>query len=248
MAQAEKLQDKKPINPLLWISIVVVGLILAILLMSNRGGVSRQNTPAPAPARHMTEKTDHAMIDRGADSSAATINKNEVMDDRGSSSTASTKKDEAMDDTGSGDMAASEQDRGAIKRNSQAAPGVRARAFIKQLRNRGKPYPFDKLLAKAGAYAAEGSLADAYLSYFFAAREGSTKAMMMMAEMSDPTMFRPESNLLDKPDPALAYRWYKRARDAGFEPAQSRLDNLHQWAISEARIGNEDARQLLLNY
>ena len=216
MTQAEKLQDKKPVNPLVWVSIVVVGLILAIFLMSNRGGVTSQNTAAPAiapaPGQSAAEKMDKGMEDASSDSSATS---------KGS---------------------------GAIKRDAQAAPGARARSFIKQLRDQGKPYPFDKLMAQASAYAAEGSLADAYLTFFFAAREGSVEAMMMMAEMSDPTMFRSENNLLDKPDAIQAYMWYKRARDAGFEPAQPRLDNLHQWAIAEAKFGNEDARQLLLNY
>ena len=201
MTQAEKTQDKKAFNPLIWVSIVVIGLILVIFLMSDRGATRKTIVLDEAPAAAAAEP---------------------------SSSTAN--------------------EEGVIERDALAPPGKRARTFIKQLRAKGEPYPFDELMAKASAFAAEGSLADAHLTFFFAAREGHVEAMMMMAEMSDPTLFRSENNLLDKPDAIQAYMWYKRALDAGFEPAKPRLDNLYQWAVAEAKFGSAEARQLLLNY
>jgi len=171
-----------------------------------------------------------------------------LMSDRGSSSTHSVELAPSGDPMSAESAGKKAQDTGAIERAAQPAPGASARKFIKQLRDKGEPYPFDELMARASGYAADGSLADAYLTFFFAAREGHPEAMMMMAEMSDPTLFRSENNLLDKPDAIQAYKWYRRALDSDFEPARPRLENLHQWALAEARYGNEDARQLLLNF
>ena len=201
MTQAEKTQDKKSFNPLIWISVIVIGLIVVIFLMSDRG-------------------SPHQSVELG----------------------------DAEASSPAGQATKSNSEEGTIDRAALVPPGQRARSFIKQLREKGEPYPFDKLMAKASAFAAEGSLADAHLTFFFAAREGHVEAMMMMAEMSDPTLFRSENNLLDKPDAIQAYKWYRRALDSGFEPARPRLDNLYQWAVAEARFGNVDAQHLLLNY
>ena len=66
--------------------------------------------------------------------------------------------------------------------------------------------------------------------------------------MSDPTLFQSENNLLDQADAVQAYKWYQLAVSGGFEPAKPRLDNLYQWAVAEAKYGNSDAQQLLLNF
>lgn len=137
---------------------------------------------------------------------------------------------------------------GEIERTLLVPPGMRARELVDQYRQQGKPYPFEEIMAKASAFSGEGSLADAHLLFFFAAREGYVDAMIVMAEMSDPTMFQSENNLLDQAEPIQAYKWYKAALAAGFEPARSRLDNLEQWARAESQYGNSQAAQLLLNF
>lgn len=137
---------------------------------------------------------------------------------------------------------------GQIDRQVLAPPGERARELITVYRKQGKPYPFDKVMASASSFANEGNLADAHLLFFFAAREGHIEAMMMMAEMSDPTLFQAENNLMDRADAVQAYKWYQAALDKGFQPAQSRLDNLHRWAKAEAQYDDPMARQLLLNF
>ena len=197
MAQAEKEQNPPRKNPLIWVSLIVIGLIIFIFTASDRNGVSREDLQIN--------------------------NKPEVTE---------TPADAE----------------GEIARDALAPPGMRARKLIEQLREQGKPYAFDELMAKASAFASEGSLADAHLTFFFAAREGHVEAMMMMAEMSDPTLFRPENNLLDKANAVQAYKWYRMALDKGFEPALSRLENLQNWAEAEAGYGNLDAQQLLLNF
>ncbi len=196
MAQAEKEELPPKKNPLIWVSIIVLGLIIFIFVVSDRGGVSRESLP----------------IQDAPETEAQA---------------------ESMD---------------AINRESLVPPGLRAREKIKNFRDQGPPYEFDKIMALASAYASDGSLADAHLMFFFAAREGHVEAMMMMAEMSDPTLFRAENNLLDRANAIQAYKWYSQALEKGFEPAANRLENLKHWAEAEAGYGNTDAQQLLLNF
>ena len=196
MAQAEKEELPPRKNPLIWVSIIVLGLIVFIFVASDRGGVSRESLPI--------EEAPQV---------------NDQMDAE--------------------DM---------INRESLVPPGLRAREKIQQFRDQGPPYEFDKMMALASAYASDGSLADAHLMFFFAAREGHVEAMMMMAEMSDPTLFRAENNLLDRANAIQAYKWYSQALEKGYEPAANRLENLKNWAEAEAGYGNTDAQQLLLNF
>jgi hypothetical protein len=195
MAQAEKDNNKSSKNPLLWVSLIVIGLIIYIFLGSGRGNIAPQNASIEAPESNIVEL-----------------------------------------------------EAGQINREAQLPAGQRAREFIRQLRNKGKPYPLDEAMAKAAMFTAEGNLADAHLMYFFAAKEGDVDAMMVMAEMSDPTMFRAEDNLLDQADAVQAYKWYSQCLENGFEPARARLENLSQWAKAEAQYGNTAAQQLLLNF
>ena len=199
MAQAEKENNKSSKNPLLWVSLIVIGLIIYIFVASGRSNISTPKVAQDAP------EDDAVVI------------KQSVQE-------------------------------GQINREALVPAGMRAREFISQLRKQGKPYPLDEVKAKAAMYSSEGSLADTHLLYFFAAKEGDVDAMMVMAEMSDPTMFRAEDNLLDEPDAVQAYIWYTQSLQNGFEPARERLENLHQWANAEARYGNTAAQQLLLNF
>lgn len=137
---------------------------------------------------------------------------------------------------------------GSIERSLLVPPGMRARQYIEQVRANGKPYPLAQAVEKAQEYLREGSLADAHLLFFFAAREEHLPAVMQMAEMSDPTLFRAEDSLLDHADVIQAYKWYQKAASLGQQEAVARLENLQQWASDEAEAGNPHARQLLLNF
>lgn len=137
---------------------------------------------------------------------------------------------------------------GSIERSLLVPPGMRARQYIEQLRVDGKPYPLAQAYDKAQQYLQEGSLADAHLLYFFAAREEHLPAIMQMGEMSDPTLFRAEDSLLDHADVIQAYKWYQKAAALGQTVALERLESLQQWASAEAEAGNPHARQLLLNF
>ena len=137
---------------------------------------------------------------------------------------------------------------GEIERSLLVPPGMRAREYIEKIRAAGKPYPLAEAFGKAQQYMEEGSLADAHLLYFFAAREEYLPAIMVMGEMSDPTRFRAADSLLDHADVIQAYKWYSKAASLGQQAAAERLQGLRQWAATEAEAGNPHARQLLLNF
>ena len=142
----------------------------------------------------------------------------------------------------------SNEESGSIDRSLLVPPGMRAREFIRQIRDDGEPYPLQMVHEKATQHANEGSLADAHLLYFFAAREDHLLSIMVMGEISDPTLFRAENSLLDHADVIQAYKWYQKAAALGHKAATTRINNLQQWARRESRAGNADARQLLLNF
>ena len=149
---------------------------------------------------------------------------------------------------GTDDTSGTDETAGTIERSLPAPPGMRARQYVEQLRSNGKPYPLELVYVKALSFQQEGSLADAHLLFFFAAREEHLPAMMIMGEMSDPTRFRAENSLLDNADVIQAYKWYQKAAERGHQPASERVVSLRQWAIDEAEAGNSYARQLLLNF
>ncbi len=147
-----------------------------------------------------------------------------------------------------GDVSGDSASSGSIERSLLVPPGMRARQYIEQVRERGKPYPLGEIFERAQKHLQDGSLADAHLLYFFAAREQHLPAIMRMGEMSDPTLFRAEDSLLDHADVIQAYKWYRQAATLGHAAASERLDSLQQWAVAEAESGNPHARQLLLNF
>ena len=194
MSELNEQAPKRRRNPLTWIAIVVVGLILFVFL----GGDRRD-------ARLPGNEEDTEVI---------------VVEDPVA---------------------------GTIERSLLVPPGMRAREYIAQIRDAGRPYPLGKVHDKAQSFLLEGSLADAHLLYFFAAREDHLPAVMMMALLSDPILFQPENSLLDQPDAIQAYKWYRKAAELGEATAAEHIDKLHQWADDAAATGDPEARQLLLN-
>ncbi len=193
MSELNQQAPKPRRNPLTWIAIVVVGLILFVFL----GGDRRD-------ARLPGSEEDTEVI----------VTEDPVA--------------------------------GTIERSLLVPPGMRARQYIAQIRDAGKPYPLDQVHDKAQNFLLEGSLADAHLLYFFAARENHLASMMMMALLSDPILFQPENSLLDQPDAIQAYKWYSKAAELGEPTAAERVDQLRQWADDAAATGDPEARQLLL--
>jgi TPR repeat protein len=208
-------------NPLIWISLAVIGLILFVFLSGDRGDSMpiRSDEAAAAVKTTFTDETELTV------------------------KTAFTDETELTDET-----AFTDEPTGTIERIVLLPPGMRARQYLEQLRAEGQPYPLELVYEKAQGYLQEGSLADAHLLYFFAAREDYLPAMMKMGQMSDPTLFQAENSLLDDADVIQAYKWYRQAAEMGHQPASERVVSLRQWAQDEAGKGNSHARQLLLNF
>lgn len=203
-------------NPLPWIALVVVGLILFVLLGGERGDVpGKAEIERPPVLENFVTGPDGTDAEAGADSA--------TRDDTDAAST------------------------GAIDRALLVPPGMRAREYIEQLRSAGKPYPLSQVFDKAQGFRVDGSLADAHLLYFFAARENHLPSIMTMGEMSDPLRFRAEDTLLDQADAIQAWKWYQKAAQQDHPLAVQRLDELGQWARDASAAGDSSARQLLLN-
>lgn len=135
---------------------------------------------------------------------------------------------------------------GEIERKPPSAPGIAARELIRAEREKGKPYALDKLHEIALEYRVSGSLADAHLLFFFAAREGHLPSIITMGEMSDPILYSEETSLLDTADPIQSYKWYKIAANRDHIAAKLKLLALHKWAQNQP--DDSAAQQLLLNF
>ncbi len=195
-------------NPLMWITLIVIGLILFVFLSGDReDALPRVQVDAVEPG--VEEHVAEGFVAEG--------------------------------------FVAEELAAGTIERSLMLPPGMRARQYIQQLRSAGKPYPLSQVFDKAQKYQREGSLADAHLLYFFAARESHLPSLMMMAEMSDPLLFRAENSLLDQADAIQAFKWYSMAAELGQPGVDDRLEALRGWAIDAAAAGDSQAEQLLLS-
>ena len=116
---------------------------------------------------------------------------------------------------------------------------MRAREYIAQLREKGRPYALDSVFDRGKGYQREGSLADAHLLFFFSAREGYLPAMMKMGEMADPILFQAQESLLDYADGIQAYKWYRKASAQGHPVADKRPLIDGQLIFSLARVSDK---------
>ncbi len=215
-------------NPLLWISLVVGGLIVYVLVGSDRG--------TPVTTERAVERVGQVERVKPAEL-VEPVEQAEPIEQA-----------EPVEQIASLELVGQVETSNEIERSLLIPPGMRARQYIAEIRKKGVPYPFVSIYDKGSSFQQKGSLADAHLLYFFSAREGYIPAMMKLGEMSDPTLFRAENSLLDHADAIQAYKWYQRAAAQGHAPATEGVNNLRQWAIAESKFGNPDARQLLLNF
>jgi hypothetical protein len=75
----------------------------------------------------------------------------------------------------------------------------------------------------------EGDITGARRLYEQAAQSGNAEAALAMGRSYDPTYFEKLSVKSGKPDPAMAFDWYKRALDGGLVTAKVKIDTLKQW-------------------
>jgi TPR repeat protein len=218
MSELNEPAPAAPRNPLMWITLIVIGLILFVFLNGDR---------EDALPRVQIEAVEPVVEEYVAEGDVAE---------------GYVAEEYVAEEYVAEDLAA-----GTIERTLMLPPGMRARQYIQQLRSAGTPYPLSQVFDKAQKYRHEGSLADAHLLYFFAARESHLPSLMMMAEMSDPLLFRAENSLLDQADAIQAFKWYRMAAELGQPGVDDRLEALRGWANDAAATGNSQAEQLLLS-
>jgi len=124
-------------------------------------------------------------------------------------------------------------------------PGAMARALIARMRAEGN-IDIDQVLAAAKQSQLDGELANAYLLYFFAAREGSAPAALELGKQADPATRDPLSSVFEAPDLNQAHKWYQMAAGNGDSEARDRLADLHTRVEQMAASGDQQAQRTSL--
>ncbi|MCF6235537.1 MAG: hypothetical protein L3J70_04060 [Gammaproteobacteria bacterium] len=133
-------------------------------------------------------------------------------------------------------------------RNSLSAkgrPGDQARSIIGQFRDQNGEDPAE-LYNNALQFTKSGEAMDAYLLYYFAAREGHINASIALAKMYDPIRFLKERSHIEKADAALAFNWYKKAAGRGSRVAADHLESLRHWVETSLPDSTLEKQRLLL--
>ena len=124
-------------------------------------------------------------------------------------------------------------------------PGARARALIAEMRAAGD-IQLDEMFAAAQQAQAQGEMADAYLLYFFAAREGHAASALNLGTQADPAHRDPRDSVFDAPDIIQAHKWYQAAAQNGNARGQERLADLRQRVEQLAANGDPQAQRISL--
>jgi TPR repeat protein len=124
-------------------------------------------------------------------------------------------------------------------------PGAKARALIAQMRS-SSDLSLDDLYAEAKTAQAAGELADAYLLYFYAAREGHGGAAMTLAQQADPAYHSAGESVFETPDLLQAHKWYQAAAQSGNDDAWQALEALRKRVDQMAADGDPTAQRIAL--
>ena len=127
------------------------------------------------------------------------------------------------------------------------SPGAKARRMIAEMRSGGE-LSIEDIYAAAEDAQARGELSDAYLLYFFAAREGHAPAALTLAHQSDPAGFRPDASLFERPDLSQAHKWYLIAAEGGSAEARTALIALRKRIEKMADGGDPEAQRITLQW
>jgi TPR repeat protein len=124
-------------------------------------------------------------------------------------------------------------------------PGSRARALIAQLRA-SDSLDLERAFSAAQKAQAAGELADAYLLYFFAARDGHAAAALTLGTQADPATRDPADSVFEDADLNQAHKWYQLAAQNGSSEAQDRLADLRSRIERLAADGDPLAQRITL--
>ena len=128
------------------------------------------------------------------------------------------------------------------------AEGESAREIIAAQRSGSDSRPLSELDQLASQYQQQGRTTDAYLLWFYAARQGDGQAAFSLASQHDPNHFEPGNDLLSEADATQAYKWYSAAAAQAVPQARERLEALRLSLQKQAKAGDLSARRLLLNW
>lgn len=126
-------------------------------------------------------------------------------------------------------------------------PGARARALIAEMRASGA-LSLDDIFAAAIASQEAEEWADAYLLYFFAAREGHDGAALTLARQADPEYHSTGASVFEAPDLLQAHKWYETAATQGNEDAKVSLADLRSRVDRLAADGDPEAQRIALQW
>ena len=124
--------------------------------------------------------------------------------------------------------------------------GHRARQLIAEHKATGGE--LEDLYQKAQQLQKEGALADAYLLFFYSARNGHPDASLTLGKQADPAFYSAGSSVLDHADMVQAYKWYKLAENNGNSEASPLLQKLHEYVADQAETGSPVAQSLALQW
>lgn len=128
------------------------------------------------------------------------------------------------------------------------ADGEAAREIIAAQRNGSEHRSLPEINRLASDYQQQGRVTDAYLLWFYAARQGHGEAAFALASLYDPNHFEPDKSLLNSADAAQAYKWYSAAARQSTPQATERLQALRVTLQAQASAGDMTASRLLLNW
>lgn len=124
-----------------------------------------------------------------------------------------------------------------------AIDGSRARLFIDNFENNGETFDFDAFYEQAKTFSENSQFADAYILYFYAAKNGHGRGAFKLAQLVDPATFNANLSMIEKPSLILANNWYQRA---GHPKTAYYLDRLYARIEKQAAVGDELAESLML--
>lgn len=126
-----------------------------------------------------------------------------------------------------------------------SSPGARARALIAGMRAAGT-IDLDRIFAEAQQSRSRGEMADAYLLYFFAAREGLAAASLELGTQADPATRDAATSVFESADYTQAHKWYQMAAQQGDTVGRDRLADLHSRVERLAAGGDAQAQRISL--
>lgn len=131
--------------------------------------------------------------------------------------------------------------------SAPARPGDAARELIARVRQYGN-IDLGSLYKEAEKQQIQGAREDAYLLYFFAAREGHAESALTLAKHADPRYFDASSSVFDQADASQSYKWYLSAINNGSSEANTEAQSLREKLEADAAQGDESAQRLILQW